>query len=153
MGDHEESAAVRGSPEIRNYGATNFYRVTQPERVTPEHAIANAEKWLGDFRCEEYDLWERSPWRPLEDWRFDALPLLAALYDKDDFLNVVTNFTLDDKQKAKPQGAGITMLRDGWMRWIRDHGVPQSEAGGWIRPNPVNQLGSGEERRSPVTPM
>ena len=122
----------------------SFRPATVPERVTAERAIANAEKWLGNFRCEQYDLWERSPWRPLEDWRFDALPLLAALYDKDDFLNVVTDFTLDDKQKANPKGAGTTMLRDDCMRWIRDHGAPQSEAGAWIRPNPVKQHGTGK---------
>ncbi len=122
----------------------SFRPATVPERVSAEAATDNVKKWLGDFRCEQYDLWERSPWRPLEDWRFDALPLLAALYDKNDFLNVVTNFTLDDKQKANPQGAGTTMLRDDWMHWIRDHGAPQSKAGAWIRPNPVKQHGTGK---------
>src|SRR5262249_59015543 len=45
---------------------------------------------------------------------------------------------------ANPTGAGRTLLRDDWMRWFRDHGVPQSEAGAWIRPNPVKQRGSGK---------
>ena len=30
------------------------------------------------------------------------------------------------------------------MRWIRDHGTPQSKAGAWIRPNPVKKIGSGK---------
>jgi hypothetical protein len=29
------------------------------------------------------------------------------------------------------------------MCWIRDNGVPQSEAGAWIRPNPVKEHGTG----------
>ena len=74
--------------------------------------------------------------------------LFAALYDKDDFLNVVTDFTIerqkDGNEKANPKGAGKTLLRDDWMRSIRDHGVPQSEAGAWIRPNPVKQHGTGK---------
>jgi len=133
--------------KARNYGATNFYRVTKPERVTREHAIANAEKWLGDFRCDECDLWHVSPWRPLEDWRVDPVMLFAALYDKADFINVVTDFTIerqkDGKEKANPKGAGKSLLRDDWMRTIRQNGVPQSKAGAWIRPNPVKQHGTG----------
>jgi hypothetical protein len=117
----------------RSYDVRSFRRAILPERVTAEHAIANAEKWLGDFRCDECDLWHVSPWRPPEDWREDALMVFAALYDKDDFLNVVTGFTIeeqkDGKQKANPQGAGKTLLRDDWMRSIREHGTPQSEAG------------------------
>ena len=75
--------------------------------------------------------------------------LFAALYDKDDFINVVTDFTIerqkDGKEKANPKGAGKTLLRDDWMRSIRDHGVPQSKAGAWIRPNPVKQHGTGRD--------
>lgn len=116
-------------------------------RVTAEQAIRNAEEWLRDFRCDECDLWHVSPWRPLEDWRVDALMLFAALYDQNDFLNVVIDFTTerqnDGKQKANPKGAGESLLRDNWMRTIRDNGVPQSAAGAWIRPNPVKQHGTG----------
>jgi hypothetical protein len=130
-----------------NYSAANFHQVIKPERVTAERAIANVEEWLGDFRCEEVDLWERSPWRPSDDWRLDGAMLIAALYDKDDFVNVVTDFTIeqqkDGKEKANPFGAGETLLRDDWIRSIRDHGVPQSKAGAWIRPNPVKEHGSG----------
>ena len=78
--------------------------------------------------------------------------VFAALYDKDDFLNVVTDFTIeqhkDGKQKANPRGAGKTLLRDDWMRSIRDHGAPQSEAGAWIRPNPVKRHGTGKNGAS-----
>ena len=105
------------------------------------------EKWLGDFRCDECDLWHVSPWRPLEDWRVDPVMLCAALYDKEEHINVVTDFTIEEKdggRKANPSGAGRTMLRDDWMRSIRDYGAPQSEAGAWIRPNPVKRHGTGK---------
>jgi len=134
--------------EIGNFNVPNSPRLPMLQRVTAEQAIGNAEKWLGDFRCDECDLWHISPWRPLEDWRIDAVMLVAALYDKDDFLNVLTDFTIerqnDGKQRANPKGAGKTLLRDDWMRAIRDKGVPQSKAGAWIRPNPVKQNGTGK---------
>jgi hypothetical protein len=133
----------------RKVRTRNVHRLQAPpklERVTAEQAIANAQKWLGSFRCDEGDLWHVSPWRPLEDWRLDVLMLLAALYDKQEYVNVVTDFTIEQKdgaQKANPKGAGRTLLRDEWMRYIRDRGTPQSEAGAWIRPNPVKEHGSG----------
>jgi hypothetical protein len=126
----------------------NSPRSTPPQRITAEQAIGNTEKWLSDFRCDECSLWHVSPLRPLEDWRVDGLMLFAAFYDKDDFLNVVTDFTIDrqkdGKQKANPKGAGKTLLRDDWIRAIRDNGLPQSEAGAWIRPNPVKQHCTGK---------
>jgi hypothetical protein len=124
-----------------------LHQVISPERVTAEQAITNTEKWLGDFRCDECDLWHVSTWHPLEDWRLDALMLFAALYDKDDFINVVTDFTIEEKngvRKANPKGAGKTLLRDDWMRSLRDHSAPQSKAGAWVRPNPVKQHGTGK---------
>jgi hypothetical protein len=120
---------------------------SKPEPVTAEQATANVEKWLGDFRSDECDLWHVSPWRPLEDWKLDSLMVLAALYEKDEHVNIVTSFTIeekDGKQKANPKGAGKTMLRDEWMRWIRDEGTPEREAGAWVRPNPVKDRGSGK---------
>ena len=115
-------------------------------RVSSDVAITNAEKWLDEFRCSERDLQHVSPWPPLEDWRFDSLMMLEALYGKEEYINIVTDFALEKKggqQKANPKGSGKTLLRDDWMRSIRDHGTPKSEAGAWIRPNPVKQHGSG----------
>jgi hypothetical protein len=132
----------------RNHNARPFRAPVKPERVTAEQATANAEKWLGEFRCDECDLWHVSPWRPLEDWRVDALMLLAALYEQADFINVVTDFTIEPqkngRQRAIPKGSGETLSRDHWMRRIRDNGTPQSAAGAWIRLNPVKQHGAGK---------
>jgi hypothetical protein len=149
--------AISKNPQPCGYGrkvrACNvpFLQPPKPERVTAGQAIANAKKWLGAFRCDEGDLWHASPWRPLEDWRFDAVMLFAALYNKDEYVNVVTDFTIGQKdggQKANPKGAGRTLLRDDWMRWIRDQGTPQREAGAWVRPNPVKDHGSGKRGAS-----
>jgi len=118
----------------------------EPQRVTRDEAIAYAEAWLKGFRCDEADLWEKSPWRPLSNWKLDSLALLAALYDKHDRNNIVTDHTVahtDGQEKANPKGAGESLLRDEWIRHIRKHGTPQSTAGAWIRPNPVKQTGSG----------
>jgi hypothetical protein len=131
-----------------SYDTWPLQQVSKPERVTAEQATANVKKWLGSFRCDECDLWHVSPWPPLEDWKRDALMLLAALYGKAEYINVVTDFRIegkDGKHKTNPYGAGKTLLRDDWLRWIRDHGTPQSEAGAWIRPNPVKQRGSGKD--------
>jgi hypothetical protein len=133
---------------IRNYGAQKLASSTTPRRVTPAEAIANSESWLGNFRCDECDLWHASPWRPPEDWHKDALMLIAGLYNSDDFVNILSGYSTekqkDGKEKASPQGAGKTLLRDEWLRRIRDCGTPESQAGCWIRTNPVKaKRGSG----------
>jgi hypothetical protein len=155
MSDHEIrdliawGAAKNPQPCERNgkRRRDDDYRSTTVDRVTSEQAIANTKRWLGGFRCDAHDLWHISPWRPLEDWRFDALMLFAALYDKAEHINVVTDFALgqrDNAHKANPRGTGETLLRDDWMRRIRDQGTPHSEAGAWVRPNPVKDYGSGK---------
>ncbi len=116
------------------------------EAITAEHAIENAEKYLDDFRCDEADLWHVSPWVPLEDWRLDSLMMICAAYGKTEQINIVTGYTTVEKDgvtKANPMGAGLTMLRDDWLRHIREHGTPHSEAGAWVRMNPVLPAGSG----------
>jgi hypothetical protein len=136
-----------GNGSSRNDNVAALQVPEKPERVTVEQARVNVEKWLGPFRSTQYDLWHVSPWRPLEDWKLDSMMLLAAFYEKTEHINIVTEFTIEKKEdgeKANPQGAGKILLRDDWMRWIRDHGTPQSKAGAWIRPNPVKDHGSGK---------
>jgi len=58
--------------------------------------------------------------------------LFAALYGKEEYINVVTDFTREEKtvrtkRIQKADGAKFS-LRDEWMRWMRKHGTPQSEA-------------------------
>jgi hypothetical protein len=119
-----------------------------PLRVTAEQAVINAKIFLGDWHCTIADLWHASPWRPSESWRKDAFLLIEALYQPGDYINVVTDFTIekqkDGKEKANPRGRGKTFLHDDWLRYLQDRGTPRSDAGCWIRPNPVrSKLGSG----------
>jgi hypothetical protein len=105
------------------------------------NSVANITKFLCDFRADEADLWHESPWRPLEDWHFDSLLFLAGMYHGGELVNIVTEYTVDQKGKANPAGYGLTLERDAAMRYIRDKGTPQSAAGAWLRMNPVDGKG------------
>lgn len=110
-----------------------------PKTLPPIKAVEN---FLNGFRCEEADLWHLSPWRPLEDWRVDSIMFLAGCYYAGELVNIVTAYKIDPRdEKPKPTGFGRTMERDEWMRWIRDHGTPQGNAGAWVRMNPVDGKG------------
>ena len=65
-------------PNPRNINPRSFRRPILPERVSAEQAIINSEKWLGDYRCYELDLWLVSPWRSSEDWRLGAVMLCTS---------------------------------------------------------------------------
>ncbi|MFH1067464.1 MAG: hypothetical protein V1746_06150 [bacterium] len=114
-----------------------------PAKTTPEKAVQNVERLLNGFRCNEADLWHVSPWHPSENWKLDALPLLAGLYYAEDCINVVWD-CVEKEGKAHPIGAGKTLKRDEWFCHIRDGGVPEGKGGAWIRPNPVKPKGSGK---------
>ena len=145
--------AIAKNPKPSGFGNVSAYpspprRQSTPAfpKVTPEEATANAERWLNGFRCDSADLYHASPWVPLEDWRVDSLTLLCAAYGQAEHVNIVTDYTTVEKDgaaKANLKGAGITMLRDDWLRHIREHGTPQSEAGAWVRMNPVLPCGTG----------
>jgi hypothetical protein len=106
--------------------------LTHWETVTEAKATGAVEQFLRGFRCDEPDLSEASPWRPLEDPAFDSLPLLAGLFHRDELVNVTLR-----------HGVGITMSRDDWMRRIRDQGTPSGNIGCFFRPNPVSGTPSG----------
>ena len=114
---------------------------------TPETMLANAERFLGGFRAEEADLWDRSPIRPPEDWRQGAAALLEALYGEDARINILSEHTVNEEGKACPTGTGITCSHGDWLdRLARAGGPPESAAGAWFRPNPVRKFwGQGKK--------
>lgn len=120
------------------------------EAKTPEPVLTPAENVarivgvdLGEF---DENYWrEKSSVSLADDFRQDAALLLSVLYQPEDGVNILTLFTVNEKGKANPQGSGKTMLRDKWLKWFSEKGVPNSEAGAWIRPNPCNQVGSGKD--------
>jgi hypothetical protein len=105
-----------------------------PRPVTRESATAAVERFLKGFHCEEVDLWDASPWSPLEDHALDALLVFAGLFHGDDLVNV-----------CPEHGVGITKVRDEWLAHVRNHGVPCGKLGCMFRPNPVSGTPTGEK--------
>jgi hypothetical protein len=123
------------NPKPTGYG--NRYHnspAPRPAPVTTASATAAVERFLKGFRCDEADLYLASPWHPLEDPAFDALPLLAGLFYGDDLVNV-----------CPEHGPGITKTRDQWMAYVRDHGAPSGTIGCMFRPNRVSGTPTGEK--------
>ena len=110
--------------------------VPKIQPVTPEEATANAESWLNGFRADLADLYHCSPWTPPEDWRDDPRMFLAAMYHGGEFINIVSAH-----REGKPLGKGITRERDEWLSLAKEHRMPFSEAGAWIRMNPTDGNG------------
>jgi hypothetical protein len=108
---------------------------TRPLRpVTRESATAAVERFLKGFQCAEVDLWDASPWSPLEDRALDALLVFAGLFHGDDLVNL-----------CPEHGVGITKRRDEWLAHVRKHGVPSGNLGCMFRPNPVSGTPTGEK--------
>jgi hypothetical protein len=100
-------------------------------------------KWLNGFRVHEYDLWEKSPVRPTDEISQDAELLFRHLFGRGELSNVCTKYT-PRGGKAQPCGAGMTMAALDWCRYLQSEPVPQSQAGAWVRINPLKaKLGSG----------
>lgn len=119
-------------------------RATQEAPAKPVDVVANIKNFLGGFSAGETELWNASPCKPLEDWRYDSMQFLACMYDQCELINIVTDYTSlveNGLQKAKPSGKGSVWERDRWLRVIRDRGTPHSKGGGWVRMNPVDGKG------------
>jgi len=102
--------------------------------------VGAVEKLLGDFRCDDADLWEASPLRPPEDWRQDAAHLISTLFREGEHINIVTDFTRRG-DKCSPMGRGVTLPREEWLDRLSIGSVPEGEAGAWIRINPTDGAG------------
>jgi hypothetical protein len=128
--------AERKAPKHCGYAARPYHNSPSLRRapITVASATAAVERFLKGFRCDEADLYHASPWRPLEDPEFDALPILAGLFHTDELVNVCVE-----------HGLGITKTRDDWMRSIRDKGVPSGSIGCMFRPNPMSATPSGDK--------
>ncbi len=112
-------------------------RPCQAQRIDPATATEN---YLKGFRAGECELWEASPIRPPDDWRADGIALVSALYLPGEQINFVTDY-LESSGKARPVGNGQTFERDELIVHWRKAGMPRSDAGGWLRMNPVDGHG------------
>jgi len=133
--------ALAKNPSPSGYGNRLPYNLAPSPRpalpVTAQSATAAVEGYLKGERFDEADLWEVSPWRPLEDWRKDSIMVFAALFFGHEYVNIVTDL-------APLKDGSQTKLRDDWMRHFREHGVPQSKSGAWFRFNPTTEKGTGK---------
>jgi hypothetical protein len=118
------------------------------KKVTPEQAIRNAERFLGGFRIDEADLFHASTVYPGEDWREDSILIFEHLYCPEEFVCICTDYEIGEKKdgsrKAVPKGAGTTRTAAAWVSHIHEYGTPESEAGIWVRLNPVKERGAGK---------
>ena len=126
-----------------NHSANCSGETQSENRETNVDPWTSTENFLKGFRCEEVDLWEASPIRPPDDWTKDAACLVAMLYEADELVNVVVNYHLDAEGKARPAGAGKSLRRAELIRCVQ-RGELLSEAGGWLRMNPVDGRGIGD---------
>ncbi|MBI5385072.1 MAG: hypothetical protein HZA90_10340 [Verrucomicrobia bacterium] len=132
---------------------TNGVEGTKGNRQSP---IANSqvepvvatERWLKGFRCGEADLRDASAVVLEGDPRFDGAVLVRALYAPGERINFVTEFAEHTEKsgevKARPLGKGITLERDALVSRFEQHGSDSSNAGGWLRMNPVDGQGIGD---------
>ena len=110
--------------------------------------VAAAERFLKGFRCGEADLQGASPVVLEGEPRFDGAVLVRALYAPGERVNFVTAFAeLREKSgeiKARPVGRGITLERDALAARFEQRASDTSQAGGWLRMNPVDGQGIGD---------
>lgn len=132
------------SDEAHRSPSEHILKQSQPLQRNPPEVCLKA--FLGDFTCSEADLFDASPIRPPENLAEHGWTLLLALYKEGEQINFVTEYRLSEdkegRQKAVPYGWGNTVERDMLiMRW-QIAGMPNSDAGGWMRMNPLDGNGT-----------
>ena len=136
-----DDAFRRANPRAGFVPRTSHFGFDRKPKVKIDPATA-VENFLSGFQCDEVDLWEMSPVRPPDDWTWDATALLETLYQSGEQINFVTAYRLDG-DKARPNGIGQTVERDALIaRWRKQ--MPCSEAGGWLRMNPMDGRGAAD---------
>lgn len=103
--------------------------------------IAATELYLKGFSCSESDLYEASPIKPSDDFHSDGPLVLDHLFSSGEGVNFVTNYAVNTRSdgavKADPNDGGTIAERDSLIRSWQMDGTPCSDAGGWLRINPV----------------
>jgi hypothetical protein len=134
-----EDAYHHANPRSDLTHRTSCFQRTRAPKIKIDPATAT-ENFLHGFRCDAVDLGEASPMRPPDDWTKDGACLAAMFYEAGELINIVTNYTLDKEGKARPADSGVTLPRDEMIhRSLR--GDFKSEAGGWLRMNPLDGRG------------
>jgi len=128
-----------------NFKPSHFDPPNNPvQTIDPSTAI---EVFLKGFSCSEADLYEASPIKPSDDFTNDGKLIVQHLFKVGEIVNFVTLFKIheqkDKSTKAVPFGYGESVERneliDNWGL-----GMSESEAGGWLRMNPMTGNGVGD---------
>lgn len=85
--------------------------------------------------------------RTFSDGGEQAIAQLEAMFEPDEYVNIVTKTSKNDKGKLVPSGYGKQYKRDDLCNAIREKGLDaaiggyNTEAGVWLRVNPMNGKG------------
>jgi len=129
------------SAERNNVRSTRLpNRKVEPPKVDP---LANINKFIGDFRCEESDLIKSSVLR--SDYRdaplhYQSAAIIMELFGPTDLVNIVSDSKQNEKGKWHPVGYGETLPRNEWLKRLLDP-LPNKDGGCWFRFNPMDGKG------------
>ena len=129
------------STERNNVRSTRLpNRKVEPPKVDP---LANINKFIGDFRCEESDLTKSSVLR--SDYRdaplhYQSAAIIMELFGPTDLVNIVSDSKQNEKGKWHPVGYGETLPRNEWLKRLLDP-LPNKDGGCWFRFNPMDGKG------------
>lgn len=144
---HPEPCKGAGANGSNGWTARPFFGGAKQQPTKVEAATKSpldyANWWLSGAKMEVGKMVNKSPVELPEDHVARARLAIGMLYKEAEHLNVVCKFTMDGP-KANPSGGGKTMLREAWLDWFTEKGVPSSEAGAWFRINPCSEVGSGK---------
>lgn len=142
---------VEKSPAPSGYGPRSAPAPRQPLPTKPK-APTDPKKdarekmawWLNGSTTTADAVVSSSP-HPVPAERTNmAGALFRALFATDENINIVRSF-LQTEKKVNPQGGGKTQTALEWEEWISANGYPESDAGAWMRMNPVKRIGSGTD--------
>jgi hypothetical protein len=129
------------------YRPAKIHRTNAVKRAdtSPAGATSNTEAFLKGYHCDAVDVVASGPVNPDNMPASHAVTLLKNLYQPDDLVNIVTEYTeahsKNGKVKYNPQGYGITKTASEWITEIERDNVPIGAAGVWIRMNPLDGKG------------
>lgn len=131
----------RARPEPpRGIGTSYIMPRFEPRMGLQPSTVENPEEkvgwWTGGAQMAPDQVRGKSPLAiPDNDVDCCLLPL-NTLYGLEDGINIVCRYHENGK-KATPFGTGRTSTKSEWTDYIYSQGVPSSEAGAWLRMNPV----------------